>query len=35
MEYYKENIQTKKQISSLTEMGYQYVIQTKGTLSVE
>ncbi|CAD8120523.1 unnamed protein product [Paramecium sonneborni] len=35
MEYYKENIQIKQQISSLTELGYQYVIQTKGTLSVE
>ncbi|CAD8206420.1 unnamed protein product [Paramecium octaurelia] len=35
MEYYKENIQTKQQMSSLTELGYQYVIQTRGTLSVE
>ncbi|CAD8181717.1 unnamed protein product [Paramecium octaurelia] len=35
MEFYEENIQVKQEIKSLTELGYQYVIQTKGTLSVE
>ncbi|CAD8185858.1 unnamed protein product [Paramecium octaurelia] len=35
MKFYKENIQVKQSISSLTELGYQYVIQTKGTLSVD
>ncbi|CAD8094475.1 unnamed protein product [Paramecium sonneborni] len=35
MEFYQENIQVKQEIKSLTELGYQYVIQTKGTQSVD
>ncbi|CAD8176392.1 unnamed protein product [Paramecium pentaurelia] len=34
MEFYEENIQVKQEIKSLAELGYQYVIQTKGTSSV-
>ncbi|CAD8098030.1 unnamed protein product [Paramecium sonneborni] len=35
MEFYEENIQVKQEIKSLTELGYQYVIQTKGTQNVD